>query len=60
MLSPRPDRPLDISIVISWPGMIGHIAGSTGGGKLSAAKNKKNYSIQLEELCKHIAEEYVS
>lgn len=37
MLRPRPDRPLEISIVISWPGTIGHVAGSSstkGGGKL--------------------------
>lgn len=29
MLRPSPERPLDISIIISWPGTMGHVAGST-------------------------------
>lgn len=32
MLSPSPERPLEISMIISWPGMMGHVAGSTDRG----------------------------
>lgn len=42
MLRPSPDCPLDISIIISWPGMIGHVAGSTdrGAWKLPGEERK--------------------